>query len=93
MGDMGELFNAMREAGREKRASNRASTPEVLLARGVAFASKNGGAHLIVTHGNQVADLWPGTGKYNVRGTPHYRRGVFRLLRDLGVETKGGCHG
>lgn len=84
--ELGEIFSALREAGREKRASNRKTTPEVLRAHGVAFTSHNEGAHLIVTHGGKTADLWPGTGKYNVRGSPHYRRGVFRLLRDLGVE-------
>lgn len=83
--ELGEIFSAMREAGREKRASNRKTTPEVLREHGVAFTSHNDGAHLIVQHGGKVADLWPGTGRYNVRGNPHYKRGVFRLLSDLGV--------
>lgn len=89
MGDMGDLFNAAREAGRERRASNRETTPEVLRQHGVQFQVKNGGAHLIVQHGGKVADLWPGTGKYQVRGSGGYRRGVFNLLRELGV-TGGG---
>lgn len=86
---MGELFNAAREAGRERRASNRETTPEVLRRHGVAFDSKNEGAHLVVRHGEWVADLWPGTGKYQVRRgkwRSPYRRGVFNLLRDLGVQ-------
>lgn len=85
MSDLGELFAAAREAGRERRASNRETTPEVLRQHGVRFVVKNDGAHLIVTHGDKVADLWPGTGKYNVRGSTRYKRGVFNLLRDLGV--------
>jgi len=86
-GDVGEIYNAMREAGKERRHANRAKTPELLKQYGVAFDSRNDGAHLIVTHGGKIADLWPGTGKYQVRGTDRYRRGVFNLLRDLGVQT------
>lgn len=86
MSEIGETFASLREEGRERRANNRESTPEVLRAHGVSFVSKNAGAHLIVTHGKHVADLWPGTGKYQVRGTGRYKRGVFNLLRDLGIE-------
>lgn len=86
MSEMGEAFNALREARRERRASHRTTTPELLRERGVAFESKNAGAHLIVRHAGKVADLWPGTGKFQVRGNPRYGRGVFNLLRDLGVE-------
>lgn len=78
--------DGMREASRERRASHRQTSPEVLTAHGVAFESKNGGAHLIVSHNGKVADLWPGTGKYQVRGTGKYRRGVFNLLHDLGAK-------
>jgi len=85
MSEIGEIYSAMREEGRERRASNRETTPDVLRSHGVEFTTHNGGAHLIVTHHGKVADLWPGTGKYNVRGTKAYRRGVFRLLQDLGV--------
>lgn len=90
MGDMGELFNAAREAGKERRASNRDTTPQVLRDHGLAFEVKNDGAHLVVKHAGKVADLWPGTGKYRVRRPggkgEQYRRGVFNLLRDLGVK-------
>lgn len=91
MGDMGELFNAHREESRERRASHRETTPELLRQHGVAFDVKNDGAHLVVRHAGKVADLWPGTGKYRVRRPggkgEQYRRGVFNLLRDLGVQT------
>ncbi len=86
MGDMGDIFNAMREIGRERRATNRESTPAILTEHGVKFESKNGGAHLIVRHAGKTADLWPGTGKYQVRGAGKYRRGVFNLMRDLGIK-------
>ncbi|WP_440984955.1 hypothetical protein ACQHIH_16215 [Xanthomonas sontii] len=90
MSDMGELFSAMREIGRERRASNRETSPQVLQQHGVQFEVKNDGAHLVVRHAGKVADLWPGTGKYRVRRPggkgEKYRRGVFNLLRDLGVQ-------
>ena len=91
MGDMGELFNAHREESQARRASHRETTPELLRQHGVAFDTKNDGAHLVVRHAGKVADLWPGTGKYRVRrpggNGEQYRRGVFNLLRDLGVQT------
>lgn len=80
--------SALRETGRDKRASNRQTSPEVLRSHGVSFTAHNNGAHLIVTHADKVADFWPVTGTYNVRGTKAYRRGVFRLLRDLGIDTE-----
>ena len=93
MGDMGEIFNAMRDAGRQRRADNRCSSPEILRRHAVAFEPKNHGAHLIVKHAGKIADLWPGTGKYQVRGTGLYRRGVFNLLRDLGVAIQQEARG
>ena len=84
--EMGEMFNAAREAGKARRASNRETSPDILRKRGVGFETKNDGAHLIVRHADKVADFWPGTGKYNVRGSKSYRRGVFNLLRDIGVK-------
>lgn len=71
-----------------KRADNRQKSTDVLRSHGVQFESKNGGAHLVVFAGNQVADFWPGTGKWIIRGAAEYRRGVFKLLLALGVKVK-----
>ena len=78
----------MRRAGQERRAANRQSSASLLESKGVGFESKNSGAHLIVRCGAKVADFWPGTGKYAVRNPAGvtYKRGVFNLLKDLGVE-------
>lgn len=81
---------AMKQVSQERRAANRESSAELLRQRGVAFEEKNDGAHLVVRHGRKVADLWPGTGKYSVRGSGVYKRGVFRLLNDLGVPKPEG---
>lgn len=89
MSEMGELFKALREDSIERKAQNRERSARLLQERGVQFTEHNCGAHLVVTVGEKVADFWPGTGKYRVRGTTRYRRGVFNLLRDLGIEEGG----
>lgn len=72
------------EAGKERRASNRRSSADVLAAQGIAFEAKNAGAHLIVTHNGKTADFWPGTGKWAIRARDvKYKRGVFPLIREL----------
>lgn len=76
---MGEMFNALKKARQEKRASNRESSAATLLAAGIEFESKNLGAHLIV--GN--IDFWPGTGLWIVRGSNQKRRGVLKLIKHI----------
>lgn len=83
--EMIEMYRDLRSISQEKRKDNRESSAEILTRNGVAFRSRNNGAHLIITHLGKTADFWPGTGKYQVHGTGKYKRGVFNLLRDLGV--------
>lgn len=68
----------------ERRAANRQSSADLLRERGIKFDSKNDGAHLVVSHGEHVADFWPGTGKFILRGG-RAGRGVFNLLKRLGA--------
>jgi hypothetical protein len=70
----------------ERRAKNRQSSAEMLAERGIQFETKNMGAHLVVSHDGKVADFWPGTGKYIPRGGGRPGRGVFNLLKLLGVK-------
>lgn len=97
MDDWRGFGEAMKQASQERRAGNRESSPQVLRDHGVAFETKNDGAHLVVRHAGKVADLWPGTGKYRVRRPggkgEQYRRGVFNLLRDLGVQSPPRAEG
>lgn len=86
MSEIGDTFAGFADASMARRAHNRASTPEVLADHGVKFTAHNNGAHLVVEYNSKTADLWPGTGKYLVRGAKQYRRGVFNLMRDLGVD-------
>lgn len=81
MGDMGEVFNAMREAGKQKRARNRDSSPQILTSAGIEYDDLNCGYHLKVHHKDKVADFWPGTGKWIDRETKHTGRGVKPLIR------------
>ena len=90
MGDVGETFNAMREAGKEKRERNRESSPKILRQHDIEFEEKNMGAHLIVKHNGYVIDFWPGTGKWIDRATSKHRRGVYGLMRHIGAEKKDG---
>lgn len=85
-----EWGQAMKQMGQERRAANRENSAELLRQRGVPFEEKNDGAHLIVRYGGKVVDFWPGTGKYSVRGSGVYKRGVFRLLQDIGVPKATG---
>lgn len=74
-----------RHAQKEKRARNRERGTEILKEHGIAFQSKNDGAHLIVKHDGKIADYWPGTGKFIFREGGE-GRGVFNLLRALEVK-------
>lgn len=74
----------------ERRAANRENSAQILERHGVAFDSKNSGAHLVVTHGDRVADFWPGTGKYIPRKFGRPRRGVFNLMKAMGVPVIAG---
>lgn len=81
MGDVGEAFEGWSEYKRVRRANNTASSTEILIQNGVAFESKNGGAHLVVKAKGQTIDFWPSTGLWCVRGSAERRRGVFKLLK------------
>lgn len=67
MGDMAEDFKLMKEASKEKRESNRNSSPAYLERFSIPFETKNGGAHLIVEGSKGFIDFWPGTGKWIAR--------------------------
>lgn len=88
MGDFGDYWHdaeeyaANREASKARRAANREASAAILRAHDVGFRESNGGAHLIV---RGRFDFWPGTGKWRDRETRAEGRGVFPLLRALGV--------
>jgi hypothetical protein len=84
--EMGDMFNAMREASREKRAQNRVASLQILIDAGFSPEVKNDGAHLRMNGKQWAADLWPGTGLWYVRvkGKPQREgRGVQSLMARL----------
>ncbi len=92
MSDLGDTFNALREDSKAKRANNRASSAELLRKAGIAFESRNGGAHLIVSDARVIVDFWPGTGLWISRGGTRRGRGVRKLIRFvIDSRKKGGA--
>lgn len=76
-----EMWKAHHAESQAKREGNRNYGAQQLTAKGIAFESKNGGAHLIVRHAGRVLDFWPGTGRWIQRGTEAKHRGVASLIR------------
>lgn len=67
MGDMAEDFKFLNQISKDKRESNRNSSPAYLERFAIPFETKNGGAHLIVEGSKGFVDFWPGTGKWIAR--------------------------
>lgn len=83
MGDMGDLFNEWHKIKQEKRANNKRSSTIILDENGISYKPHNNGIHLIIKHNGFIVDFWPSTGKYIVHGSKKYKRGIYRLLRDI----------
>lgn len=83
-----DIFKAMKEAKRGRRAGNTEKSTQILTERGVAFESKNDGSHLVVQGAGDVIDFWPSTGLWIVRANGKTEsvkgRGIFNLLARLG---------
>lgn len=76
-------WRAYREIGKGKRERNKHNSTHILDENNVSYDSHNNGIHLVVKHNGFIADFWPSTGKYMVRGSTKYKRGVHNLLRDI----------
>ena len=85
MGDVGEAFKATKELraadSRKRKQSNKSGSMEMLHANNIEFEEKNCGYHLVVKHSGKIADFWPSTGKFNIRGDSRYFRGVRLLIK------------
>ena len=79
MSELGDLFSARKAEQRQKRASNRESSAEILRSAGIDFERKNEGAHLII-NAAVIIDFWPGTGKWIARNGAR-GRGVKSLIK------------
>lgn len=86
MSDMGDIFKAMKEDSKNRKHKNLVYSTNLLASLNVEFEVKNCANHLIVNHFGKVADFWPSTGKFNIRGEKDYHRGVNNLLNKLGIK-------
>jgi hypothetical protein len=76
-----DMRPALDQASQEKRANNRSASAQFLQQAGIAFESKNAGAHLVVQHRGLTIDFWPGTGLWIPRNRPSFKsRGVRGLI-------------
>lgn len=83
MSEMCEDFREMRKMSAEKRQSNLEKSTEILRENGVLFKSFNHGYQLQINTKSGIVNFYPSTGLYNgvLSG-----RGVFNLLKELGIE-------
>ncbi len=85
MSDTGELFEAWRKDKQVKKLSNKEKSTRILIEHNIYYESSNG-IHLIIKHNKIIVDFWPSTGKFIFRKSKIKGRGVFNLLKKLGVE-------
>jgi len=90
MSDIGEVYRAMHEDRKAKRKDNTAKSSRIIRRvmenyADLTMVPKNNGVHLILSRGEKTIDFWPSTGKFLVRGELRYRRGVFKVLKELGI--------
>ena len=78
MSEIGDDFKALREMRKEKRASNRESSIEVLTSKDIAFQQLSD-THFRIGE----FDFWPSTGLFMNRKSGKRGRGVFNLIRKV----------
>jgi len=71
-----------KEESKKRKKSNLEKSTQILIDKGIDFKSKNNGVHLIVGEYN----FWPSTGLFIHRRTDNPGRGIYNLLRELGVK-------
>jgi len=84
MSEIGDVFAALAERKKLKKKSNIEHSTYLLIDKGFDIDIRNNGAHLIVSHNSKIADFWPSTGKFNIRGESGYGRGVKNLIKKMG---------
>lgn len=85
-----DVWRVMKKTSQLRRAENRENGQGILTEYDVAFeVAGDMASHLIVRHNGKTVDYWPGTGKWIDRAQRgRHERGVFRLLRHLGITPK-----
>jgi len=87
MGEMGQAWKATKGIRKAYSAAKRSRNYEyainTLKRENISYLLNNDGYHLIVNHNKMVIDYWPTTGKFSVRGSGIYQRGINKLMRIL----------
>jgi hypothetical protein len=69
-----------------KREHNKQASIAILKHKQISYVAKANNEHLAICHSNLIIDFWPTTGLWKVRNSPKENRGVFKLLKYLGVK-------
>ena len=85
MSELSETFSEWREFKKNKKAMNKELSTKLLSDMDVKYESKNHGNHLIVHAPEGLIDFWPSTGLWTDRNNRIQRRGVFRMLKFMGI--------
>lgn len=93
MGDMGDVFNAMRGARQERHREWKRANMAVLEAAGVEFRGTNDGETLLFRErGKPKVDFYPSTGRWRVSGDPTNTRtmggGAGKFLEWYATQTE-----
>lgn len=73
------------EQSRLKREQNVIASTQIIKSKKLSYIPRNHGTHLTIFHLNLVAEFWPATGTWKIRNSTKEGRGVFKLLKQLGV--------
>mgnify|MGYP000090004869 CR=1 FL=1 len=78
MSELGEIFSALREQGKQKRKSNAEASEQILIDSKIPFK------YLSCTHIRVGEyDFWPSTGLFIHVKTKKRGRGIFNLMRRI----------
>lgn len=85
MGDMGDVFRAMRDSRKEINRARFENIHANLSSIGFDYEIKNEGHHVIFTVGKVKFDFWPSTGKFMSRNNGKRGVGLNRLINIMKV--------
>ena len=86
----GDFYRTWNKLKQEKRWKNHESSMKLLHRFSIDYESRNMDVHIIIQNIEEVPiiDFWPTTGKWIVRNNKRKGRGIFPLLKYLGVDLK-----
>ena len=82
MGDMGEIFNAMKADQKKRNAKRGQDLTKLIQQMDLSHRVLNGGSHIqVMTEGGEVINCWPTTDKYQRGGKVRF--GIRRMLAEI----------